>query len=152
VLRKDFIIDEVQVYEARAIGADAILLILAALSEDGHVTDLAGLAAGLGLGVLVEAHDAAEIERAVTLGVAIVGVNARDLGTFTEDLDGAASLAAHLPPATIAVAESAIRTPEDAEHMAGSGFDALLVGEALVRAADPRALAASLVAPTVARR
>ena len=81
-----------------------------------------------------------------------MGVNARDLGTFDEDLDGAATLAAHLPPATIAVAESAIRTPEDAARMAAAGFDALLVGEALVRAADPRALAASLVAPTVVRR
>ena len=144
VLRKDFIIDEVQVYEARAI--------LAALPDDGHVQDLAGLADGLGLGVLVEAHDVDEVDRAVTLRATIVGVNARDLGTFTEDLDGAAALAAHLPPATIAVAESAIRTPADAAHMAASGFDALLVGEALVRAADPRALATSLVAPSVVAR
>jgi indole-3-glycerol phosphate synthase len=152
VLRKDFTIDEVQVYEARAIEADAILLILAALPDDAHVTELAGLATGLGLGVLVEAHDAAELDRAVGLGMGIVGVNARDLGTFTEDLDGAAALAAHLPPTTIAVAESAIRTPEDAARMAGAGFDALLVGEALVRAPDPRALATSLVASTVVRR
>jgi|SRR4051812_21292975 indole-3-glycerol phosphate synthase len=152
VLRKDFIIDAVQVYEARAIGADAILLILAALSDDAFVTELAELATGLGLGVLVEAHDAAELDRAVALGMGIVGVNARDLGTFTEDLEGAAALAAQLPPATIAVAESAIRTPEDAARMAGAGFDALLVGEALVRAPDPRALATSLVAPTVVRR
>ena len=113
---------------------------------------LAGLADGLGLGVLVEAHDVDEVDRAVTLRATIVGVNARDLGTFTEDLDGAAALAAHLPPATIAVAESAIRTPADAAHMAASGFDALLVGEALVRAADPRALATSLVAPSVVAR
>src|SRR3954451_8309062 len=152
VVRKDFIIDEVQVYEARAIGADAVLLILAALPDDGHVQDLAGLADGLGLGVLVEAHDVDEVDRAVGLRAAIVGVNARDLGTFTEDLDGAAALAAHLPPSTIAVAESAIRTPADAAHMAASGFDALLVGEALVRAPDPRALATSLVAPSVAAR
>jgi len=152
VLRKDFMIDEVQVYEARAIGADAVLLILAALPDDTQVRDLAELATGLGLGVLVEAHDADELDRAVGLGMGIVGVNARDLGTFTEDLDGAAALAAHLPPETIAVAESAIRTPEDAARMAGAGFDALLVGEALVRAPDPRALAASLVAPTVVRR
>src|SRR3954467_1738544 len=89
VLRKDFIIDAVQVYEARAIGADAILLILAALSDDAFVTELAELATGLGLGVLVEAHDAAELDRAVALGMGIVGVNARDLGTFTEDLEGA---------------------------------------------------------------
>jgi indole-3-glycerol phosphate synthase len=152
VLRKDFMIDEVQVYEARAIGADAVLLILAALPDDTHVRDLAGLAGGLGLGVLVEAHDAAELDRAVALDAAIVGVNARDLGTFAEDLDGAASLAAHLPARTIAVAESAIRSADDAARMAAAGFDALLVGEALVRAGDPVALARSLVAPTVVRR
>ena len=152
VLRKDFTIDEVQVYEARAIGADAILLILAALPDDTHVADLSELATGLGLGVLVEAHDADEVDRAVRLGAAIVGVNARDLGTFTEDLDGAAALAAHLPAATIAVAESAIRSAADAVRMTAAGFDALLVGEALVRADDPRAFARSLVAPTVARR
>src|SRR6476646_5179292 len=101
VLRKDFTIDEVQVYEARAIGADALLLIVAALPDDTHVQDLSELATGLGLGVLVEAHDADEVDRAVRLDAAIVGVNARDLGTFTEDLDGAAALAAHLPAATI---------------------------------------------------
>jgi indole-3-glycerol phosphate synthase len=152
VLRKDFTIDEVQVYEARAIGADAILLILAALPDDAHVRDLAELAASLSLGVLVEAHDASELDRAVALDAPVVGVNARDLGTFAEDLDGAASLAARLPPATVAVAESAIRTAEDAERMSAAGFDALLVGEALVRASEPRALAASMVAPIVARR
>jgi indole-3-glycerol phosphate synthase len=152
VLRKDFTIDDVQIYEARAIGADAVLLILAALSDDTHVRDLADLAASLGLGVLVEAHDAEELDRAVTLHAPIVGVNARDLGTFAEDLGGAASLAAHLPPETIAVAESAIRTTADAARMAAAGFDALLVGEALVRADDPRAFAASLVAPIVTRR
>jgi indole-3-glycerol phosphate synthase len=152
VLRKDFTIDEVQVYETRAIGADAILLILAALPDDSHVRDLADLAAGIGLAVLMEAHDAAELDRAVRLDAPIVGVNARDLGTFAEDLDGAASLAARLPSTTIAVAESAIRSADDAARMAAAGFDALLVGEALVRAPDPRALAASLVAPTVARR
>ena len=152
VLRKDFTIDEVQVYEARAIGADAILLILAALPADDQVRDLAELASGLGLAVLVEAHDAVEVDRAVELGVDILGVNARDLGTFTEDLGGAGALAARIPPATIAVAESAIRDAEDAVRMAASGFDALLVGEALVRAPDPRALARTLVAPTVVRR
>lgn len=152
VLRKDFTIDEVQVYEARAIGADAILLILTALPDDTNVQDLSELAAGLGLAVLVEAHDAAEVDRAVELGAGIVGVNARDLGTFTEDLDGAAALAAAIPAATIAVAESAIRTAEDAVRMANAGFDALLVGQALVQAADPRGLAQSLVAPTVVPR
>jgi indole-3-glycerol phosphate synthase len=152
VLRKDFTIDEIQVYEARAIGADAILLILAALPDDTHVTDLSELARSLGLAVLVEAHDAEEVERGVALGVEILGVNARDLGTFAEDLEGAAELSARIPASIVTVAESAIREPADAEAMAESGFDALLVGEALVRAPDPRALAAALVAPTVNRR
>jgi len=152
VLRKDFIIDEIQVYEARAIGADAILLILAALPDDASVQDLAELAAALGLAVLVEAHDAAEVDRGVALGVGILGVNARDLGTFAEDLDGAAALARRIPPETVAVAESAIRRVDDARRMADAGYDALLVGEALVRADDPSALARSLVAPTVTPR
>ncbi|MGZ4677914.1 MAG: indole-3-glycerol phosphate synthase TrpC [Acidimicrobiia bacterium] len=152
VLRKDFTIDEVQIYEARAIGADAILLILAALPDDALVRDLAGLAEGLGLAVLVEAHDAVEVDRAVALGVGIIGVNARDLGTFAEDLDGAASLAARIPPATVAVAESAIRTVDDAVRMCAAGYDALLVGEALVRSDDAAALAAAMVSPTVTRR
>ena len=152
VLRKDFTIDEIQVYETRALGADAILLILAALPDDAVVRDLTELATGLGLGVLTEAHDAEEVERGIRLGAGIIGVNARDLGTFAEDLGGAATLAAQIPPDRIAVAESAIRTPEDAARMAAAGYDALLVGEALVKSPDPGALAASLVAPVVASR
>ncbi len=152
VLRKDFTIDEVQVYEARAVGADAILLILSALPDDALLRDLLELAVGLGLGVLVEAHDAEEVARGVGLGVPILGVNARDLGTFSEDLDGAATLARTIPSSTIAVAESAIRTAADAARMAAAGFDALLVGEALVRSADPSTLARSLVAATVVAR
>ncbi len=152
VLRKDFTIDEVQVYEARAVGADAILLILAALPDDAVVRDLHDLATALDLAVVVEAHDADEVDRGVGLGAAILGVNARDLGTFREDLGGAGVLAARIPTATIAVAESAIRSPEDAARMVAAGFDALLVGEALVRSEDPRALAAALVSGTVAPR
>lgn len=152
VLRKDFTIDEVQVYEARAVGADAILLILNALPDDALLRDLLELAVGLGLGVLVEAHDAEEVARGVGLGVPILGVNARDLGTFSEDLDGAATLARTIPSSTIAVAESAIRTAADAARMAAAGFDALLVGEALVRSEDPSTLARSLVAATVVAR
>jgi indole-3-glycerol phosphate synthase len=152
VLRKDFTIDEVQVYEARAVGADAILLILAALPDDAVVRDLHDLAGALGLAVVVEAHDATEVDRAVALGVEILGVNARDLGTFREDLAAASALAARIPGPTIAVAESAIRSPEDGARMAAAGFDALLVGEALVRSDDPRALAAALVASSVASR
>lgn len=152
VLRKDFTIDEVQVFETRAVGADAILLILSALPDDTLLCDLLELALGLGLGVLVEAHDAEEVARGVALGVPILGVNARDLGTFSEDLDGAAALARTIPPSTIAVAESAIRTADDAARMAAAGFDALLVGEALVRSAEPSTLARSMVAAKVVAR
>ena len=152
VLRKDFVIDEVQVYESRAVGADAILLILAALPDDALLTDLAELAHGLGLGVLVEAHDAAEVERGVALEMPILGVNARNLGTFVEDLGGASQLIDLIPSATITVAESAIRNANDAMRMAAAGFDALLVGEALVRSDDASGLARALVAPTVAPR
>ncbi|MBK5287022.1 MAG: indole-3-glycerol phosphate synthase TrpC [Acidimicrobiia bacterium] len=152
VLRKDFILDEVQVYESRAVGADAVLLILSALPDDSLVDDLAGLAAALGLAVLVEAHDDAEVARGVALGAAIIGVNARNLGTFAEDLDGSVSLIAGIPAGTIAVAESAIRTPDDAARMAEAGFDALLVGEALVRSPDASTLARSMVAATVVAR
>lgn len=152
VLRKDFTIDEVQVYESRAVGADAILLILAALPDDALFAELQELAWSLGLAVLVEAHTAAEVERGLALGARILGVNARDLGTFAEDLDGASALSARIPASTIAVAESAIRVPADAARMAGAGFDAVLVGEALVRSDDPARLVGEMAAATVARR
>ncbi len=144
VLRKDFTIDDVQVYETRAIGADAILLILAALPDNTIVCDLQDLARSLGLAVLVEAHDEAELERALLLEPTIVGINARNLSTFDEHLDLVADLAARIPPEVIAVAESAIRTPEDAHVMAEAGFDAVLVGEALVRSQDPAQLVGAM--------
>jgi indole-3-glycerol phosphate synthase len=147
VLRKDFTIDADQVYETRAIGADAILLIVAAVLDDGVLRDLHDLAGELGLAALVEAHDDAELERALGLGAQIVGVNARNLATFDEDLAGVARLAATIPPDVIAVAESAIRAPADAAQMAAVGFDAVLVGEALVRAEDPTGLVAAFAAP-----
>ena len=152
VLRKDFTIDEVQVYEARAIGADAILLIAAALPDDSVLADLHALASELGMGVLVEAHDAAEIERALEAGALVVGVNSRDLSTFAEDLGVAESLAALLPADVIAVAESAVRSAADAQRMAAAGFDAVLVGEALVRADDPAAMVRALGAAPVLPR
>lgn len=152
ILRKDFTIDEVQIYESRAIGADAILLILAALPDDAHLQDLHDLARSLGLGVLVEAHDAREVERGVALGVGVLGVNARDLATFGEDLGAVATLAASIPDGTVAVAESAIRSVADASAMAAVGFDAVLVGEALVRAPDATALVAGMAAQSVRRR
>lgn len=152
ILRKDFTLDPVQVYETRAIGADAILLILAALPDDDLVRDLQELAWSFGLAVLVEAHSVEEVERGLELGARILGVNARDLATFDEHLDAVADVAARIPPDVIAVAESAIRTPLDAAATAAAGFDAVLVGEALVRSADPAALAGEMRAPVVKER
>jgi len=152
VLRKDFTIDEIQVFEARAIGADAILLICAAIPDDAHLADLHACAHELGLGVLVETHDDAEIDRALAAGARVVGVNSRDLATFAEDLGIADALARRIPAGVIAVAESAIRSPADAARMAAAGFDAVLVGEALVRADDPEARLREFAAARVARR
>jgi indole-3-glycerol phosphate synthase len=152
VLRKDFTIDEVQVYEARAIGADALLLIAAALPDRTLLRDLHDLAVGLGLAVLVEAHDDAELERALGIGARIVGVNARDLGTFAEDLTVGERLARRVPADVVAIAESAIRSVDDAARMAAAGFDAVLVGELLVRAADATATVRELAAVARAPR
>src|SRR5262249_36347733 len=144
VLRKDFTIDPDQVYESRGIGADAILLIAAAVPDDAALRDLFTLAGELGLDVLAEVHDAPELDRALALGATVVGVNARDLGTFSEDLSLGESLVTRMPAVVLAVAESAIRTVDDARRMADAGFDAVLVGEALVRASDPSALVREL--------
>ena len=152
VLRKDFTIDEVQVYESRAIGADAMLLIAAALPDDMLLADLLAIGRELGLAVLVEAHDAPEIERSLRAGATILGVNNRDLATFKEDLGVGESLASHIPASVVAVAESAVRTPADAARLGAVGFDAVLVGEALVRADDPSALVRDLGAAPVNRR
>jgi indole-3-glycerol phosphate synthase len=151
-LRKDFTIDEVQVYEARAIGADAILLIVAAVPDDELLADLHALATALGLGVLVEAHDAREVDRALAAGARMVGINSRDLSTFAEDLGIATGLSTMLSPDVVAVAESAIRTSDDARRMGAAGFDAILVGEALVRADDPTALVREMSVVPVTRR
>jgi indole-3-glycerol phosphate synthase len=151
VLRKDFTIDEIQIYEARAIGADAVLLICAAIPDDALLADLHALARELGLAALVEAHDAAEIDRALAAGAQIVGVNSRDLGSFREDLSVGASLRSRIPSSLTAVAESAIRSADDARRMADTGFDAVLVGEALVRADDPTALVRTFAALRVSK-
>lgn len=137
VLRKDFIIDEIQVYETRGIGADAMLLICAAISDDGLLKELHGLAIDLGLAVLVEVHTAAELDRALALGAGIIGVNARNLDTFAEALPDAIAIGQRIPGDVIAVAESAIRSSGDAAVVAEAGFDAMLIGEYLVRNADP---------------
>ena len=127
-------------------GADAILLIVAALTDDALLRDLHDLAGGLGLDVLVEVHDGTELDRAVALGAQVVGVNSRSLQTFGEDLGVAQGLRASIPAGAVAVAESAIRSVDDAQGMADAGFDAVLVGEALVRAADPIALVSAMCA------
>jgi indole-3-glycerol phosphate synthase len=146
VLRKDFTLDPLQVVEARAAGADAVLLITAALPDDALLADLATAAAELGLAALVEVDDDAGLDRALAAGAALVGVTNRDLRTFGEDLSTAERLAARIPAGVVSVAESAIRSPADAILMAEAGFDAILVGEALVRSPDPRAAVAALAA------
>ncbi len=145
ILRKDFVIDGSQIWEARAIGADAVLLIVAAIPDDDVLRELQVLATELGLAALVEAHDADEVDRALAIGARIVGVNCRNLGTFAEDLATAERLRSQIPADVIAVAESAIRSPDDARRMAAAGYDAILVGEYLVRSADPVATLRSLV-------
>jgi indole-3-glycerol phosphate synthase len=139
VLRKDFTLEAVQLYEARAAGADAILLITAALPDDALLADLVALAAELDLSALVEADDEQGLERALAAGATLVGITNRDLRTFGEDLGTSERLSAMLPPGTLAVAESAIRSVDDARRMADAGFAAILVGEALVRSDDPEA-------------
>jgi len=148
VLRKDFTVDPVQLYEARAAGADAVLLIVAALPDDGLLAGLCGLAGELGLAALVEADDAAGVERALAAGARIVGVTNRNLRDFGEDLSTGTRLAGLIPPEVVAVAESAIRSVDDARAMAEAGFSAVLVGEHLVRSTDPEAAVAALAALT----
>lgn len=143
VLRKDFIIDPLQVWEARAAGADAILLIVRIL-DDPLLADLGALARELGMGVLVETHTAEEIDRAVAAGAEVIGINSRDLDTFRTDLGIALSLAAKIPSDRIVVAESGIRSAEDVDRVGSGGGDAILVGESLMRQPDLTAAAAAL--------
>jgi indole-3-glycerol phosphate synthase len=146
-LRKDFMVDPYQVAEARAAGADAILLIVAALG-DGELAALLDEAGRWGLDVLVEAHDAAEVDRAVTLGARIIGVNHRDLRTFKMDMSLTERLRDRIPADRLLVAESGIRTAGDVQRMRNVGVNAILVGESLMRGEDPgAALRALLVRP-----
>lgn len=135
VLRKDFIIDPYQVYEARAAGADAILLIAAVLS-DAELAELGSLAGHLGMEALIEVHDRAELERALALRPQLVGVNNRDLRDFSVNLETCLALRRLAPPEVCFVAESGIHAPADVRRLAAAGVDAMLVGEALVTAAD----------------
>ena len=135
-LRKDFTLDPYQVYEARAIGADALLLIVA-MMDGGQLRDLYGLAAEeAGLDVLVEVHTAEELERALALGPRLVGVNNRDLKTFKTDLETTFGLLPRFAPGVLSVSESGINHREDVERLQEAGVAAVLVGEALMREAD----------------
>jgi indole-3-glycerol phosphate synthase len=135
-LRKDFLVDAYQVEEARAFGADCVLLIMAAVS-DGLGSDLLAAAREVGLDVLVEVHSAAELARAAALGATLIGVNNRDLATFRVALEATETLAPRVPPGTLVVAESGIRSPGDARRMVRAGAQALLVGEAFMEHPDP---------------
>ncbi|MCD4684639.1 MAG: indole-3-glycerol phosphate synthase TrpC [Anaerolineae bacterium] len=135
VLRKDFVIDPYQVYEGRAAGADAILLIVVALG-DAQLTDLHALAVDLGMAALVEVHTEAELDRALRINPALVGINNRDLRTFDVSLETAARLAQSVPDNVLLVAESGIFTGADVQQMGAVGAHAVLVGEALVKADD----------------
>jgi indole-3-glycerol phosphate synthase len=145
VIRKDFTIDEYHVYEAAANGADAILLIVAIL-EDAPLRGFRELAESLGMDALVEVHDAAELERAQRSGARIIGVNNRDLRTFQVSLDVSKALAPSIPEGVIKVSESGIFTFDDIDTLRGVGFDAFLIGEHLVKSADPTAALQALVA------
>lgn len=136
VIRKDFIVDPYQVYEARAIGADCILLIVAAL-QDQQMADLNALALELGMDVLVEVHDRAELERSLGLGNRLVGINNRNLHTFEVSLNNTIALLDQVPADRIVVTESAITGPADVALMRGHGVHSFLVGETFMRAEDP---------------
>ena len=136
VLRKDFIAEPYQVFEARAAGADLVLLIVAAL-DDVTLRELHALIIELGMTPLVETHDADEVRRAVELGAAVIGVNARDLSTFELDRDLFGRLASSIPDGTVRIAESAVSGVADVEHYRRAGADVVLVGEALVTGGDP---------------
>ncbi len=151
VLRKDFTVQAADVADARLMGADAVLLIVAALS-DGELRHLAARADELGLAALVEVHDEEELRRALAAGARIVGVNQRDLRTFAVDQERARMLAARIPSDVVAVAESGIRGADDARRLAEAGYDAILVGEMLVRASDRGAALRELVGHPVGRR
>jgi indole-3-glycerol phosphate synthase len=144
LLRKDFLFDPYQVAEARAWGADAVLLIVAML-DDAGLGELLGAARETGLDVLVEAHTAAEVDRAVAAGATLIGVNNRDLHTFVTTLETAERLRPRIPAGVGTVAESGIETAAHVARMVAAGYDAVLVGESLMRAPDPGAALEALL-------
>ncbi len=143
VLRKDFTVSEADVCDARIMGADAVLLIAAAL-DDAELADLHALAGAVGLDALVEIHDESELDRALAVGADLVGVNQRDLVTFEVDTDRAVRMAPRMPAGVVRVAESGVRGVTDATVLAEAGYHAVLVGESLVTAGDPGRSVAAL--------
>ena len=138
MLRKDFVVDEYQLYQARLMGADCVLLICALLDTD-TIKRYSGICERLGLAVLTETHDEREIRSAVNAGARMIGVNNRNLRDFTVDLDNAVRLRGMIPENCLYVSESGVRGPEDVAALGDAGADAVLVGEALMRAADKAA-------------
>jgi len=136
LLRKDFIVDPYQVYQARAYGADALLLIVAVLNQT-ELTNLLGFTRSLGMEALVEVHDEDETERAVTAKAKVIGINNRDLRDFTVDLKTTQRLRALIPQDRVVVSESGIKSPQDIALLLTWGVDAVLIGESLVTAPDP---------------
>ena len=145
-LRKDFVVDPYQVYEARTLGADCILLITAAL-DAARMSELEAIGASLGLGVLVEVHDAAELELALGLRTSLIGVNNRNLRTFQTSLDTTLGLVDRIPSDRLVITESGILARADVALMRRHGVDAFLVGEAFMRADDPGAQLEALFSP-----
>lgn len=139
VLRKDFIIDAIQIYEARLIGADAILLICSIL-DTAQIREYLAIAATLGLSVLVEAHDEVEVKQALAAGARVIGVNNRNLKTFEVDLQNSIRLRQLVPPETLFVSESGISTPEDIKKLCENGTNAVLIGETLMRSGDKKGM------------
>ena len=144
VLRKDFMVDPWQLFEARAMGADCILLI-AAILGDAELADFEATAQALDMAVLVEVHDRAELERALRLSTPLIGINNRDLRTFEVSLDTTLAMLPAVPPERIVVSESGIHAPADVARLRAAGVRAYLVGEAFMRAPDPGAALASLI-------
>lgn len=145
VLRKDFVVTDYQVWEARAHGADLVLLIVAAL-DDAALAALLGRVRELGMTALVEVHDEAETQRALDAGASVIGINARNLKTLEVHPDTFSRLRPLVPAGLVTVAESGVGGPDDAASYAAQGADAVLVGESLVRTGDPRGAAAAIVA------
>ena len=143
MLRKDFVVDAYQLYQAKCMGADCVLLICAIL-DTATLGQYLRICAALGLAALVEAHDEAAIASAVSAGARMIGVNNRNLKDFTVDLTNAARLRSCIPPQCLYVSESGVRTPQDAAVMRSAGADAILIGEALMRASDKAAALAAL--------